>query len=103
MRAWALLRYDVPGKWLDLSGTYLGIGEAAEAASDFGARCKWGSWRERGEEDLVTADWVLDGEKVTWYIIPTEVHPARGWWAVQRAGELVRDCLRAIRKGGARR
>jgi len=102
VRAWALLRYDRAGAQMDLSGTYLGPGEAADAADGFGARAKWGSWREREDTDLVTADWVLDRQDVTLYIVPTEVHAARGWWAVQRAMNLARDCLRAIVKGGAR-
>jgi hypothetical protein len=102
VRAWALLRYDRAQAQMDLSGTYLGIGEAAEAASGFGALGKWGGWREREETDLVTADWVLAEGNVTWFIVPTEAHPAYGWWAVERAMHLVRDCLRAIVRGRAR-
>jgi hypothetical protein len=102
VRAWALLRFDVAEGLMDLSGTYLGVGEAAEAANGFGAKGRWGSWRAREDQDLVTADWVLAEGSVTWFIVPTEVHPALGWWAVERAMHLVRDCLRAIARGRTR-
>jgi hypothetical protein len=100
--AWALLRHFPSDESWELSGVYMGIGEAEAAASGLGAEGRWGSWRECREDDAVSEGWVLPGEKAAWYIVGTEVHPARGWWAVQRAVHLVRDCLRAIRKGGTR-